>query len=140
MLRGSIHTQRGRSRCAVAGKIYRAEIWTGPPVAVFSVATAKDILIETAKWLVNNRYITSNVLPVSAPWQKNRYLINSTKLHPNGKPFVCPEQINQGMWLETHYSLKDCIKLTQWLLETYTKRYDISIALYVKGVRMVIVI
>ena len=79
---------------------------------------SKDILIETANWLVDMGYLTGNDIPVDLGGTK-RYLINSQPKHRNNENFRAPHRLKNGLYIETHYSHNSCVQYARRLLKHF---------------------
>lgn len=58
--------------------------------------------ISLVEYLVENRYITKDDLPISAARAQTRYLIHSTATHED-RDMVRPHAIEDGVHLETNH-------------------------------------
>jgi len=73
---------------------------------------SKDILIETAEWLIKRDKLK---VPIEAGYK--RYLVSREPKHRNGQAFTAGEKLTNGWWIETHYSTASCIKYAKNLLK-----------------------
>ena len=73
---------------------------------------SKDILIETAEWLIKRDKLK---VPIEAGYK--RYLVSREPKHRNGQAFTAGEKLSNGWWIETHYSTASCIKYAKNLLK-----------------------
>jgi len=55
-----------------------------------------------------------------------RHLINDEKRHKNGKEFYQPKQLSNGLYIETHASIKDHKKYSRELLKKF-KVFNFSV-------------
>ena len=84
----------------------------------FPVKYAKDILIQTAEWLVKKNHIGANECPIRIGKNATRNLIHTEPRHQE-REFFSAYYLRNGLILETHGSLIQ-IKLTaRRLLERY---------------------
>ena len=84
----------------------------------FPVKYAKDILIQTAEWLVKKNHIGANECPIRIGKNATRNLIHTEPRHQD-REFFSAHYLRNGLILETHGSLTQ-IKLTaRRLLERY---------------------
>jgi len=104
------------------GKI---KIWIGNE-GPFILKKYKEILVQTAEWLIKNKYITEKDLPIRAGRGK-RYLINVTNKHENGEEFINFKRLSNGWYILTHFSSKGCINMSKYLLEKYGKGIPLNI-------------
>jgi len=79
------------------------------------------ILVQSAEWLIKNKYITEKDLPIKAGYRTEKYLINVINKHGDGQDFINFKRLSNGWYLLVHYNLKDLIKMTKYLLERYGK-------------------
>jgi len=107
---------------SVYGKI---KIWIGNE-GPFILKKYNEILVQTAEWLIKNKYITEKDLPIRAGRGK-RYLINVTNKHENGEEFVSFKRLFNGWYILTHFSSKSCIDMSKYLLEKYGKGIPLNI-------------
>ncbi|GEM_PF-557950 len=76
---------------------------------------SKDILIETANYLISKGLLSKSKIPVSSG--SRRYIINFKSKHPDGRPFVNPTQLSSGYWIEINNSTPRSIELAKMLLK-----------------------
>ena len=73
---------------------------------------SKDILIETAEWLIKRDRLK---VPIEAGYK--RYLVSREPKHRSGEPFTAGEKLSNGWWIETHYNTQYCIRHARRLLK-----------------------
>lgn len=78
---------------------------------------SKEILILTANWLIKEGKLTKEDCPVISG--KKRFLIHTEPKHNNGKNFIYPKKLSNGLYIETNYSASDCKKRAYKLLERF---------------------
>jgi len=71
----------------------------------------RGLLVAVADWTAPK--LRSYQLPIKLG---KRLLLSSTAVHSDGHPFRAPKQIGK-LWLETHFSAKDCVRHACRLLE-----------------------
>ncbi len=75
---------------------------------------AKDIFVQTAEWLVEQGKLTADKCPVilrlegrtqlailKKPHMPHRFHVNSEPKHSDGRSFIAPKQLSNGLWVET---------------------------------------
>lgn len=94
---------------------------------IFEIKSARDILIKTAEWLIQQGKLKEEDCPLPAGSIKStiRYLVNKEPVHKNGKPFRAGKKLSNGLFIETHYSRADIIRLSRSLLDRYGFQGDI---------------
>ena len=96
---------------------------------VFLYRYAKDILLNTANWLIDKGKLKKSDYPIflSTRSKSKRYLINYKPLHGSGKKFHSPKQIKNGLWIETNASLSQIELHARRLLEKFGYSSDILV-------------
>ena len=79
---------------------------------------AKDVLIQTAEWLVENGKIQPAACPIR-PGRGVRYLIHTRDQHSHGRPFASPKTLSNGLFLECHFSAYNARKHSFNLLRSF---------------------
>ena len=74
-----------------------------------------SLLIEVTRYLIRTQALGPQHCPVSTRPSNKRFLVHTDALHPNGKRFFAPVQVD-GLWLETHASAKDLHKRALFLI------------------------
>ena len=88
---------------------------------------SKDILVETANWLIDKDYLKEEDAPIDLGASK-RYLINSVKKHKDGYNFSQPKELKNGLFIETKYSHKACVDYAERLLENVgCSKHDLKV-------------
>ncbi|MEM3191828.1 MAG: hypothetical protein QW292_07020 [Candidatus Parvarchaeota archaeon] len=64
------------------------------------VKNVKDVLVQTANWLLKKGYIRNAIIPLETG--PKRYLLNSKPEHKDGQKFRAPVTLKEGLYLETH--------------------------------------
>ena len=77
------------------------------------INSAMDILIETFKWILNKGHIKNIQIPLKSG--KIRYIVNTSPIHQNGKPFRTPIKVGD-YYIECNNSLDRTILLAKKLL------------------------
>jgi hypothetical protein len=72
-----------------------------------------DIPVETAKWLEQHGRLTPQHSPIR---YGERYLLNTSPVHPDGKPFTLSRALGR-FHLETNYSASDHIRNIRLILD-----------------------
>lgn len=83
----------------------------------FPCRYAREILIKTANWLIEQEKIKKEDLPIAMG--KKRYLISRTPIHPKGNNFYGPKELVNGYYLEGNMSEEGCITKAKWLLKNF---------------------
>jgi len=75
------------------------------------IKTWKEIMVEVAKWLINENILTKDHCPISGSGTRSvkRYLISTDPAHSTGTPFKAPYPID-SFHLETNYSGPNCVE------------------------------
>ncbi len=76
----------------------------------------KDLLGEVANYLVDIGKLTPDRCPVRPRQDSSRYLVAEQRRHPSGREFFQPVRLTNGLWVETHYSAKDIVHYSNFLL------------------------
>ena len=76
------------------------------------------ILITAAEYLIERGLLKVEDVPIDVTTGP-RHLINDEKRHKNGKEFSQPKQLSNGLYIETHISLKDIKVYSRRLLEKF---------------------
>ncbi len=92
----------------------------------FELRAYKDILVNTANWLIKNGKLKPSDCPVMRGGKK-RCIVNKTPKHMDDKNFTSPKKISNGLYIETNYSGNDCINHAKWLLQKFGVSPDILI-------------
>lgn len=88
----------------------------------YSCNHAREILINTANWLIEQKAIKEKDLPIET--SKVRYLINKKPIHQRGNSFVSEERLVNGNYIETHKNKEQCIKSAEKLLNDFGYKKD----------------
>ena len=75
------------------------------------------ILMEVAEWLIRTEKLTGDKFPLASG--RTRYLVHNETKHSNGSDFGSPQQLSNGLFLETHFSADRVAKTTRFLLEHF---------------------
>ena len=78
------------------------------------VRLVKDILVTVANEMARRGKLTRGT-PVQ--FGHSRYIVNDSPVHPSGKRFRAPEQIHNGLYIETHWNAESTENFAQKLLE-----------------------
>lgn len=87
-----------------------------------SIANNKEILTETAEWLIRKGYLKPKDAPISK--SKNKYLIAEEPKHPSpdrrgNYGFRGAKKLSNGLWMHTNFSTEDYIRWSRFLLERF---------------------
>ena len=82
----------------------------------------KDILLETAEWLIRRGHLKPQDIPI--PLSKRQYLIAREPKHPtpdrHGKyDFRGPKRLSNGLWMHTNFDTQNYIRYARFLLKKY---------------------
>jgi hypothetical protein len=91
---------------------------------VFELRNSREILVNTANWLIKNGKLKLSDCPVVIGRGK-RNLINKEPKHKYGDNFRAPKKLLNGLWIETHYGTAGCINYAKRLLEKFGVSSDI---------------
>lgn len=80
----------------------------------YEVRYSKDVLIKTGEWLIDLGKLSVSDCPIESGGK--RYIVNSKPMHKDGKDFVMPFQLRNGVWIELHNSAERGEKLAKDLL------------------------
>ena len=72
-----------------------------------AISQWNQLLIETANWLIKHHY----ELPIG-----NKPGYRMTFFSKSGRDLNAPKKLNNGLYIETNYSARSCIKNARWLL------------------------
>ena len=84
---------------------------------------SKDILINTAEWLIRKGDLTKYDCPIF--FTKKRNLINTEPIHQDLKKYSQPQILSNGLYIETHANTERLISLSKQLLKKYNYSEDI---------------
>lgn len=84
----------------------------------FPMRYKKDVLVQTAEWLIMRGKIKHESCPVRIG-RGASYLINTRNLHSDGKPFTNPRRLSNGLFMHTNFSASDSLKHAQNLLRHF---------------------
>ena len=76
-----------------------------------------EILTKTAEWLIRQGKLKASDCPIAIGRKRN--LVNTEPRHREGEEFTAPRQLSNGLWMETHFSTKGCIRNARRLIERY---------------------
>ena len=79
------------------------------------------LYVGVAEWLVREGVLTAGKCPISAGSKKGYCLIHSQPRHPNGKDFLSPHELSNGLFVCTHVSAKAALVRCKALLEHFDK-------------------
>lgn len=72
-----------------------------PDKTVRSLKSHKSLMVEVARWLVENNHLTAEACPITL--SKKRHLLARSPIHPTKKKFVSPKSVGD-MYLETNFN------------------------------------
>ncbi len=75
----------------------------------------KFVLVAVAEWLIQNGSITKDMCPVQL--DAERYLIHTQPLHSNGKPFLYPAQLSNGLSIISRPTAKKAVESCTLLMK-----------------------
>jgi len=76
-----------------------------------------EILTKTAEWLIGQRKLKASDCPIATGRKRN--LVITEARHRDGGQFTAPRRLSNGLWLETHFSTKGCMRSACKLLERF---------------------
>lgn len=88
----------------------------------FEIRYSYEILTNTAEWLVTKGKLGRSDCPVAMGRKRN--LVSTEPKHRSGEDFRAPKRLSNGLWIEAHYSAKNCITNARRLLERFGYRGD----------------
>ena len=83
-----------------------------------SVRTAKDVLVQTAEWLVQQGRLQSDDCPIVIGTGK-LYLIHTSPSHSDGNVFTGPKKLSNGLYVHTNFGTNPIIRKSQDLLQHF---------------------
>ncbi|MEO0273357.1 MAG: type I restriction enzyme HsdR N-terminal domain-containing protein [candidate division WOR-3 bacterium] len=86
---------------------------------VFEIRYNKEILVNTANWLIEIGKLKPTDYPVQVGEMNKRYLINKEPKHPTGRGFDDTNKLSNGLWMETCLSTNTTIRYARLLLEKF---------------------
>ena len=89
-----------------------------------SVTSWRDLFIELSEWLVRDRVLTHDKCPVSLGKSNAFSTVNLQPRHPNGKEFLTPHKLSNGLFLAPHGSAQDIIYRCRIIMEHLGKDPD----------------
>ncbi len=87
----------------------------------------REILYNTAEWLIKKGFITEKDLPIKVGGRGKRYLINTDKKHQDGREFLSYKRLSNGWYLLTYFNSVRIKKMSEFLMEKYGKGNKIVI-------------
>ena len=81
-----------------------------------------EILTKTAEWLIGQGKLRASDCPISTGRKRN--LVSTEPRHKQGEDFRAPRRLSSGLWIETHFSTKGCIRSARRLLERFGYSVD----------------
>ena len=79
-----------------------------------SIAPAKDVPVETTKWLIQNGHLTLDSLPIRFA---ERYIVSETAIHPTEKPMIDGEEAAEWAYVEGNYSPQNHVRNAKIIIE-----------------------
>ncbi len=70
------------------------------------------VVVETVRWLLTNNYLHSSNWRIQ---RSTRYIVSDTPIHPNGKEFTMPSNV-EPLYVEINYSGLNLVKNTQIII------------------------
>ena len=86
-----------------------------------SVKNWRYLYVVVAEWLVQEGALTEGECPISVGSRKGYYLVNSQPRHPNGKDFLSPYELSNGLFLPAHISAKAAVARCKALMKHFSK-------------------
>lgn len=80
----------------------------------FSADRWNEILWKTAEWLINQKKLSVDNMPIRAG--NKRYLVNTEAKHPTGRLFISPKELSSGLFIELNYSAERVVAMARKLL------------------------
>ncbi len=80
----------------------------------------KSIIVEAAKWLVNNNLLDTSHCPIQFSSSPLRYVVHTVPTHPNGKSFFSHAQVG-SLYIETHANSAIAIRKAILIIESAGK-------------------
>ena len=99
----------------------KGTMWIGD--VSFPIKAYRDIIVNTAEWLIRGGYLDKSMVPMQLG--RKRYLINSSRIHPEGNSMFGPKRLSNGMYVETHASRYDCERWARKLLSACGLKEDL---------------
>ena len=75
-----------------------------------------DLMVEVAGWLIRERLMDSKTCTIKRSGRSRRFLVSAEPIHPNGKPFTQPHQV-ESLYIEGNYSAPNHAKNTHTVIE-----------------------
>ena len=84
----------------------RVSGWTGIEIGPYSreIRSSKEILMKTFEIIEEMGLYERLKIPMLRTEKSKRYIINFRPYHSDGKPFMSPERLRTGAYIETHGS------------------------------------
>lgn len=80
----------------------------------YPIETYKEIIVNTAEWLIRGGHLDHSKAPINLG--RKRYLVNTLRRTPEGKPMISPKRLSNGLFVETNASSYDCERWARKLL------------------------
>ena len=91
----------------------------------YKVSYSYEILIKVADWLIKKDKLRREDCPIVVTKGKKRCLINVQPKHQDGGDFRLRKRLSNGLYIEAHYSTKDCEDYARRLLKKYRYPEDV---------------
>lgn len=90
----------------------KGTMWIGEKS--YPIKTYNEIIVNTAEWLIEAGHLTHELAPINLG--RKRYLINTSRKTPEGKPMISPKKLSNGLFVEANASSFDCERWARKLL------------------------
>ena len=75
--------------------------------------------VDFIEYLFDEGYITKEDIPYTPGYGKIRYLLNSNKSHQDGREMTRPENVSEGVYLETNHDSESKIRYTKQVFDDF---------------------
>lgn len=80
-----------------------------------SISAWKTLMIEVARWLINNNILDKSHCPIKYSDQSKRYIVSDTPFHLDGQSFRGGEKV-ESLHIDTKYNSPDQVKNVQTII------------------------
>ncbi len=91
----------------------------------YEIKSSNEVLINTAEWLIRKGKLKRDDCPIATGHTRTRNLVNIQPIHRDGRAFINPKKLSNGLHIETNHSRAGCITNARQLLEKFGYRGNI---------------
>ena len=92
--------------------VFTGEVFRGERAPIFTTSW-KRILFEVTEWLSRNERLPKELIPIRLG--RRRYLVHTSPMHADGKPFEDRRKLSNGLYMEAHFGRREVCKAVEML-------------------------